>query len=189
MQLEERIEALPGELQDMILTLTTAVPTGETIDVSVEHEVPIGLQINRKLRHANQRQYFGTNSFLWHGENCKRFLDWLEQLPSEHLDLMETILIRTSSYPRLAEDYLMLLNMCHKTLVSRYAITSGIDILKVAYMHVEEDGKEELRWISHSELEALPCDENGHKILPSAREGRSLARLLPPIRTQAELKS
>ncbi|KAF7187446.1 hypothetical protein HII31_11186 [Pseudocercospora fuligena] len=183
MQLEERIQALPRELQDMILAFTIAVPTGEIIDISFEYEIPIGLQINRKLRNRNLRQYFGTNSFLWHSENSYLFHDWLKQLPSEHLNLIETILIRTSYFPRLVEDYLMLLNMCHETLVSRYGATFGIGILKVAYMHVEKDGKEEVRWISQSELEALPCDENGRRLLPGSGMGKDLARLWPPLRT------
>lgn len=106
--LDDRMQALPQELQDMIFecTLTTHATTPSTVVLTPAHRPPRELQINRKTRAAFASTYYSTTTFRVQLNSVPRLrvrlqeprtdaphtmACFLSSLPTEHLRLLQRV--------------------------------------------------------------------------------------------------
>ena len=88
--LNDRIQALPQELQDIIRDYTLDYPTTPiAIMMSYDYRPPINLQINRAIRSTFASTYYTNTTF--HSSNSKLLTKFVTALSPEHRDLLESI--------------------------------------------------------------------------------------------------
>ncbi|KAK4613528.1 hypothetical protein CLAFUW4_09319 [Fulvia fulva] len=86
--LEDRIQALPQELQDEILEQTIAIEPDTAIILSPSYRPPLGLHLNRKIRHKFASTYYSTTAFraqISHISQLPTLNNFLSSLPAHHM--------------------------------------------------------------------------------------------------------
>lgn len=100
--LSRRIQALPQELQDIILDFVLSVPPNDdgVVYISDAYKPPTGLQLNRKIRARFAKAYYGGDAIflverplnlefrLWCFPRLER---WFSKLEFSHSELINTI--------------------------------------------------------------------------------------------------
>lgn len=115
-KLNEKIQALPQELQDAMLGFTISVdlPDNEPIRITKKYQPPLGLQLDRKTRDRFANQYYSgavfqvadqsfNDMFPWRGKYHETsilklyrwafftFIRWYETLEVSHQPLLQTV--------------------------------------------------------------------------------------------------
>lgn len=99
--LEDRIQALPQEMKDMILDFTVAVKPDQTVVIDREHKAPWQLQVNSATRKQYAPTYFRTSKFQSDPLHfyIGTFAKWLQAQSSSHRAIITTIRYESGTSP------------------------------------------------------------------------------------------
>lgn len=87
--LDDRIQALPQELQDGIVEAFLAVDSSATVKISPNYKPPMQLQVNRRLRSIFAKTYYSNSTFQFKDHVVTS--RWLLSLEFEHRACIQNI--------------------------------------------------------------------------------------------------
>lgn len=157
-----RLQALPIELQDMILgLLLNDLPSNTTITIDNKYCSPWQLSINRSTRGKVAQNYYGSNNFTWETDDEKVLMRWLESLKPLHISLIKELRLPPLRSPWWANPGSVTrkeqMNLAHiKFLVYRnwWPLRGVMDSVRLTTrLEVMEDDGD--RWYSQEEVEKL----------------------------------
>ena len=93
--IEDRIQALPQELQDVILDVTIGLyDPPRTVELDAHYKSPLGLQVNRATRASFVKHYY-QGGFMFHSGIRNVVEDfhnlWFSSLPAANRDMLQTV--------------------------------------------------------------------------------------------------
>ncbi|KAK4613493.1 hypothetical protein CLAFUW4_09469 [Fulvia fulva] len=80
--LEQRVKALPQELQDLIYGFTFEQPDPTTITIDANFRPPVNLQINKAIRKSFAALYY--SKFIFCSDDIHSLQNWVVSLTSQH---------------------------------------------------------------------------------------------------------
>lgn len=87
--LDDRIQALPRELQDAILEAWITIDSTTEITITESYKPPSQLHVSRSIRTSFATAYYAHTTFILHTYNFEMNIPWLSSLSSEHRDLIQ----------------------------------------------------------------------------------------------------
>lgn len=157
-----RLQALPVELQDMILDLLlNELPSNTTVIINNKYCSPWQLSIDRGIRGKVAQNYYGNNNFTWKTDDEKVLIRWLESLEPLHISLIKELRLPPLRSPWWTNPGSVTrkeqMNLAHiKFLVYRnwWPLRGVMDSVRLTTrLEVMEDGGD--RWYSQEEVEKL----------------------------------
>ena len=176
--LDDQIQALPQELQDIILDFV--VTTSRVVQIDMFYKPPVGLHLSKFLREKTAKSFYGKQQAFASGadtDNYARLLGkWLDSLPAEHGLMIEEIRFswlhwpvyscderskHRGGLPQALDAYFMSMNLflarmeilqqTHKLKWFRF---HSCDVVHLQIEHVDIQGKRQLQWLSLATLAA-----------------------------------
>ncbi|EME78621.1 uncharacterized protein MYCFIDRAFT_78331 [Pseudocercospora fijiensis CIRAD86] len=168
--IDARIQALPQELQDMILkwTLAETMPGPET-EINRFYQTPWQLQFNRTSRRDLARNYFASSKFRFDICLCFAisetwFPRWRNAQTRAHLDKITTIQVRFNPRCERLQLVVKLLGVARvykrllETMVVRLKVLLGSRHAAAVEISVHLDaggGEEDIVWANKASLKKL----------------------------------
>ena len=175
--LDDQIQALPQELQDIILDFV--VTTSRVVQIDMFYKPPVGLHLSKFLREKTAKSFYGKQQAFASGadtDNYARLLGkWLDSLPAEHGLMIEEIRFSWPHWPvyscderskhrgghaRALDVYFMFMNLSlvrmevhSQTHKLKWEFRSR-DVVRLQIEHVDRQGVRHLQWQSLATLAA-----------------------------------
>lgn len=146
--LDDQIQALPQELQDIILDFVVATP--RVVDIDVRYRPPVGLHICKAIRAKTAKSFYGKQQAFAIGvdtDDYSRLLGkWLGSLPAEHGVMIEEIRFSWPHWPVYSCDDNCRPRGGHATVFDAYLMFAKLSLARMAFLQQAH----KLEWKFHS---------------------------------------